>query len=96
MLTNAWNSVLVHWHKVYSLKHFLRSRWEKETAYENWMARVSWTKKTCDEEKERAEKDLEYSFCFIVVLMCLFAGFFFKISRLVWGSFSEPTPKWAP
>ena len=47
----------------------------RRTAYENWVARVSWTKRTtCHEDKESVDTDFEFSFYFSVVITCLFAG----------------------
>ena len=43
--------------------YFLNCRREKERKYENWILHVCWRKRrTCHEEKEKADKELDFSF----------------------------------
>ena len=94
-MSNTQNPVFFINTKVYLLLHFLSGRREKNEAWK--VASVSWTKRNNMPWGERADRDLEFSFWFsIVVLWYLFASLVSTAARLVWDPFSELTAEWGP
>ena len=83
--------------KVYTLLHFLEVVGGRETEYENWIDRISKSKRN---KTSRGERELRQTLNFfwfsVVVLTCLFVGFVSTPARLVWDPFSELTFKWGP
>ena len=73
---NVQSSVLEKKTEDYSILQFLSCRRKKEREYESWVDRVSWTRTTRHEEKERADTDFGFSAGFSVgVRACFFTGF---------------------
>ena len=83
---------------------------ERETEYENWVARFRWTKRNSmpwrerererereterEREREKTDSHLDFSFWFSFVVLTYYSGFVSTAACLVWDLFSELTRKW--
>ena len=92
-VTNTRNSVLVHKHKgLFATTVFKLSSGEV-TVYESWVDHVSWKKMTCHEEKERADTDIEFSFCILLLIYCPYSLVSFSLVSVGWETLFRSPPQ---